>query len=244
MNNMRLFIVALTTYFTHSYSATACDEHVALPLRYVSLWNYDAAATLDNLNQIDTLCKAQHYSSACLEKNLVPKLKALPVYSSPEGSQPFGALLTRFFPGEEVQVSYISFPLGGGNILTVSLDMFDSDWGYGPPYFHQTMLDSKNGWFKIALPSGHTKTGWIQLTDPSTIEYQKGDIISFEGKNYVILEVKTDSVLLRDEQPGDMWCDAGDPPPIKQFNSTSIPIKNLYDDGCHLQIKTVYTRGC
>lgn len=244
MRHFLSIIIALAICIAGTKVVIACDEKIAQPLNFVSLWNNEAAAKLDNLNQIDALCKSENHSAACLEKNLSTASKVLPLYNSPEDPQPFGAFLIRFTPGESGSAAYVPLKNGGGPIFPVTLDMFDSDWGYGPPYFHQTMLDSKNGWYRIAVPNASVETGWVKLTNPHILTYQKGDIVSFKDKTYTILEVKKDSVSVRDEQPADMWCDAGNPPAIKKFEPITIPMKNLYDEGCHLLMKTTYTRGC
>ncbi len=243
MNDYRLYVVALCICLAHTIPAQACDKPIAQPLKLVSLWNNEAASTLENLNQIDTLCSSENYSAACLEKSLSPSSKALPVYHSPEDAQPFGAFLIRYMPGEGGNAAYIPLPNNGGNIATVTLDEFDNDWGYGP-YFHQTMLDEKNGWYNIAVPDSPTKTGWIQLSHPDILSFSKGDAVSFNGKPYTILETNKDIVRLRDEQPADMWCDAGTPPPLKKFTPITVPMTELYDEGCHLRMKKSYTRGC
>jgi len=244
MKNFIPIIIALAVGIASAKMAIACDEQITQPLKFVSLWNNESAAKLENLNQIDVLCKGENYSAACLEKNLSTSSKVLPLYNAPEDPQPFGALLIRFTPGERGSVAYIPLQNVGGSIFPVTLDMFDGDWSYGPPYFHQTMLDSKNGWYKIAVPNASKKTGWVQLTNPDILTYQKGSIVSFKQKTYTILEVKKDSVSVRDEQPADMWCDVGNPPPIKKFEPITIPIKDLYDEECHLLMKTTYTHGC
>jgi hypothetical protein len=49
---------------------------------------------------------------------------------------------------------------------------------------------------------------------------------------------------VRPEQDADMWCDAGDPPPLAAWRERRIPFDELFDGQRHLRISYKYMRGC
>jgi hypothetical protein len=49
---------------------------------------------------------------------------------------------------------------------------------------------------------------------------------------------------MRPEQEADMWCEAGEPPPLKPSEEIRIPFEALYDGKGHLLLTTKYKRGC
>jgi hypothetical protein len=60
----------------------------------------------------------------------------------------------------------------------------------------------------------------------------------------VILAVERDVVRARPEQPADMWCEGGDPPPLKPWTEVRIPRRTLYGRTGHLLISPSYMKGC
>jgi hypothetical protein len=64
------------------------------------------------------------------------------------------------------------------------------------------------------------------------------------GPYFHVLEVVDGSVRVRPEQPADMWCDEGDPPPLEPFKETILTPADLYDQKGHLTIRPKYLRGC
>lgn len=222
----------------------ACSQEVSTPLQFVSLWDHEKAK-VEGLNRINELCKDENYSRACLEKYLTPTVSILPLYTEPNGSKPFAVYSVKFAPGEGGKISYLN--LTDGSTARFDPDMFDPDWGYGPPYFHQTLLNKKGDWYEVSLPlfvDGRT-SGWVQLAnEPDVLSLAKGNVVIFNSRAYTIVEVKADEVLLRDEQPADMWCEPGDAPALEAFETISVPLKQLYTNNCQLRLHIAYTRGC
>lgn len=242
-NRVRNSLIALVACLANSQAGQACDVEITQPLTFVSLWNHDAAPTKEVPYQ--SACGKAAVTAACLLKDYVTTTQVLPAYAAPGDKRPFGAIVVRYVPGVTVNTSYLV--LRDGENLSMDsfrLDMLDEDFFYGP-YFHQTLLDRRGDWLRIALPDRKMPTGWISLSNPELLTLNVGEIVNFGDKSFVMLGTGPTSITVREEQPSDMWCDnPGDPPPQAPFKPITIPIKDLYDDGCRLLMTVRYTRGC
>lgn len=225
-------------------AAAACPAAIKTPLSFVSLWNDDAATNLENLNQLEALCPKGKSDDACLTKALQPNLRTIAIFSSPEAKQPLGAFLTLFTPGKGASLSYLDLQNPQGYTVDTEPDMFDPDWAYGP-YFHQTLISQQGDWYEVAVPSAPNKTGWVQLKNtPDILTLEKGRLVTLASRSYAIADIKSDHILLRDEQPADFACGAENPPPLEDFTPLRVPLDTLYTNACQLRLKVGYTRGC
>lgn len=158
-----------------------------------------------------------------------------------------GAVLIRYVLGAGIETSYLALDPALSNsrtMLDFRPDLFQRDDGYGPVYFHQTLLARQDGWFRIALPPFVKHTGWIRLADPRLVQLGKGDIVTYQDKGYVILKVGKDAITLRGEVSGDMASNGIGGWPDGSAPKLTIPLKDAYDDACHLLLTIRYPRGC
>jgi hypothetical protein len=153
-----------------------------------------------------------------------------------------GSLLLLATPGQKLQFFYVG-PTGGLP-LEFAPDLNMQDWGYGP-YFHQTYLERRADWF--LLPEGpFPPNTWFNARDlgdePHVLEAD-GIVDSPKG-SLVILAVERDVIRARPEQPADMWCEVGSPPPLLPWTEIRIPRRDLYSRTGHLLISPAYMKGC
>jgi hypothetical protein len=149
-------------------------------------------------------------------------------------------------PGKGLSV----FAGAGSETTPFTPDLFDADWGYGP-WFHQSILSRRGSWLRIPVPS--VGDGWIDanelggrddLASNQVVTVSKGDIVTTPKGDMFVLGVDIGVLRVRTEQVGDMWCQAGDPPPLAPWQEIRIPFDQLFDSRGHLLISYKYTRGC
>ncbi len=216
----------------------ACSEQIAQPMKLVSFFDKEVAKEVFETRMT---CKNEGFTASCMEDYLSPNIKAFPIYESPESAQPSGTFLVSYSPDYIVDIKYYS--VGSQTINAVELDLFLPDLFYGP-YFHKALIDSKDGWYKFAVPDSSMKFGWVKLSNPEVMSYDKGEIVEFEKKSYVILDIDKEYVSVRSEQEADMWCQAGNPPALAESYTMKISIESLYDDECRLKMRPTNLKGC
>jgi hypothetical protein len=78
----------------------------------------------------------------------------------------------------------------------------------------------------------------------SELRLQAGDIIEFGGQGFYVLQTTERTLSVRPEQDADMWCEAGDPPPLRPAESRLLEWLDLVDDRGHLLLSPKYMKGC
>ena len=123
-------------------------------------------------------------------------------------------------------------------------DLNLQDWGYGP-YYHETFLERRGDWF--LLPEDPFPAGtWLNardLGDEPHLLPVEGIVTSPRG-NLVVLAIDPETLRARPEQPADMWCDSGAPPPLQPWSELRIPRADLYTRTGHLLIAPAHMKGC
>lgn len=219
---------------------------------WVGLFSGDLARSLENENRLKELCTAREGSEAwhdCRAASLEPRVLVIPVRSEPrEDARRIGEIVILALPGRGLQAFASS---GAGEPATrFTPDLFDPDWGYGPPWFHQTVLARRGGWFRVPVPSlgpGWIDSGWWSRgggIGDVTETVTPGDIVVTPLGDMVVLGVERRQLRLRPEQPADMWCQGGDPPPLVAWQEIRIPFAGLVDQHGRLRLRPKYTRGC
>ena len=79
---------------------------------------------------------------------------------------------------------------------------------------------------------------------PSILEVQAGDILELSGRGMFVVSATADALELRPEQPADMWCREGEPPPLVPAEPTVHSRAELVDARGHLTIRPKYMKGC
>ncbi|MES2906141.1 MAG: hypothetical protein V4691_03815 [Pseudomonadota bacterium] len=121
-------------------------------------------------------------------------------------------------------------------------------------------LDNVENNFFIVLPDG--KAGWINLPPSGSFSYNHegftaGTVITRQktfasrfsdnfstGESFMVLKTAKNYLDVRNEQSRDMWCDDGNPPPLKPFRKKRLPLSAFYDSSCRMLITASYPRGC
>lgn len=88
---------------------------------------------------------------------------------------------------------------------------------------------------------------WLDLGregQGTLISVGSGDIIELAGHGNYVVEAGPDVLVLRDEQPADMWCEAGDPPPLVVAALRRVSRKDLSDSVGHLVFRPRHLKGC
>jgi hypothetical protein len=203
----------------------------------VSLYKDEFLGRLENENRLamGELCTPE--DKECVAKALAPETDDIPVYDSP-GGKPIATLKVIYTPGKG-----ISAALAQGNINHPYVPpVFDSDWGYGP-WFHATLLAAAEpAWKQIALPG--ITAGWVELPASQAITMTGPGVYIYKDRQVIVVKSGENDLTLRDEQEADMWCEAGNPPPLKDFKTRDVPVRDFYDGHCQLLIAPAYTRGC
>ncbi len=213
---------------------TECSLSVKTPFSAVAIYKDTFLAGLENENRLKEICPEQ--DKDCVAAALAAQTDRMPVHDRPSGKI-IASLDVTYAPGE-MKAALIQ----GGEAVPFIPPVYDSDFGYGP-WFHATLLDQKGAWKKIALPS--IQSGWIELPEAEILQFTEKDrVYSLRARNIVVIKSDGASLTVRDEQPADMWCDGGDPPPLTAFKEQAIPLNEVYDDQCNLLLSPAYTRGC
>ncbi len=212
---------------------------------WVGLHRAERLAWLENENRIGELCANVQDVDACLEDVLRPAVDVFPLHVGPDAaSARVGDLIVIAVPGWGLSAQFR--PAAGGETVPLTPDVFLRDWGYGQPYFHQTFTGRTGTWFQLP-PDPWGGPVWLDRaseSDPSILEVQAGDILELQGRGMYVVSATVDALGLRPEQPADMWCQEGQPPPLVPAEPTMHLRAELVDDRGHLMIRPKYMKGC
>jgi hypothetical protein len=170
-----------------------------------------------------------------------PKVAVMTVRTLPRDSAARrGAIVVVATPGRGLTAHASS----GGVATAFEPDLFDGDWGYGP-YFHQTIVNRQGSWYQVPIdalpgPAWLNAVEWSGAADVQDVD----GIISTPQGDMVVLGIADRELRVRPEQPADMWCESGEPPPLKPWKEIRIPFRELFNPTGHLLITRKYTRGC
>lgn len=242
-----LILCASGLLFCVGNAQAECD--VKTPFQVLSLSNMKLIKVLEQT--LDQECPAGSVTlstqRSCIIHAFRPEYDFLDVFDMPDG-KPVGSILISYTPREGTRPFFIT---PWREIFPFTPTIFDSDWGYGPPWFHQTLFEQRGHWYRIALPA--ITSGWIKIEDVPG-EEDDGRVISMSNqdwgpveinnKHYVILGSSADYVEVRDELPLDGPCEGKTADIFGPFQVTRLPLADLYDSACELKIKPAYTRGC
>jgi hypothetical protein len=217
-------------------------------LGWIGLYSADMLDWMENQNKInmEEICPKSMVTeerNTCIENHLKPIRKKIDVRKAPtRQSQILGQIEIIATPVEGLSAVWIT-PTSSLPFMT---EMYDQDWGYGT-YFHMTVLGRQGTWF--LLPQNpFPYPAWIDISELTLKSDFKsvdiGEVYIFEHENIVICSIGKETVTVREEQPADIWCDGGDPPPISLKNLRTLKIHELFDKDCHLKLHVKYTRGC
>lgn len=213
---------------------------------WVGLHNPEQVGWLENENRLSDLCADTEDLDVCYGEVLAPAIDVYPLYLDRDTASPtIGDLIVATVPGRGLTAYFR--PMGASQSIPFQPDLFLRDWGYGPPYFHQTMVRQAGAWYQ--LPSDPwVGSVWIQLApaEPglSVLEVRAGDILDMQGQGMFVVSASAESLTLRPEQTADMWCEEGDPPALLKVPATVYPRAELLDHRGHLIIRPKYLKGC
>lgn len=239
-----LLLLLLFPGFDQSLPAHAGEPGIG----WVGLFNDDLVAWLENENRLSDLCgkgATDESWSRCRSEKLAPRVHVVPLRSLPnEASPPGGVLIIVAAPGKGLAVFHAGG--GGGGATPFTPDLIDPDWGYGP-YFHMTIVERRGDWIRLPADPFPPDT-WFNSRDlsagPAVLWLEPGTIVTSPRGDLHVLEVDGMTVRARLEQPADMWCEAGDPPPVRSAPEIRLGPGDLYTPTGHLRLGIKYPRGC
>jgi hypothetical protein len=200
---------------------------------------------LENENRLGELCPDGTAPRTCVGEALRPAVSTFPLFERPdESSARVGELIVVAVPGRGL-ASYFR-PEGAPHGIPFTPDLFLEDWGYGP-YLHQTVAERRGEWFLLP-PDPWKAAVWMRRggadDPPSVVEVGAGDLIELDGLGWLVVAAEADALLVRPEQPGDMWCQEGDPPPTDPVEPERRERAELLDARGHLRFRPRYLKGC
>jgi hypothetical protein len=213
-------------------------------IAWIGLYEPAMLGWLENENRIGELCPDPATLDVCYARSLEPMVVVTTLHAEPsEAGAVVGEVVVVAVPGRGLSAHYR--PAGAAATNAVVLDLFLQDWGYGP-YFHQTLAERRGDWFQ--LPAGPWPTPvWLHravgLSETILMPYE-GEILEMDGNGWYVAGVEPDALLLRPEQPADMWCEGDEPPPVATVTPTRMPRERLLDEAGHLRIRPKYMKGC
>jgi hypothetical protein len=212
---------------------------------WVGLYDPAQIGWLENENRLGELCTDSSTLTDCNSEHLAPSVSVYPLYMEPDSSsRRIGDLIVVAVPGRGLG-SYFRV-VGSRQTTPFTPDLFLQDWGYGP-YFHQTVSAQSGNWFK--LPRGPWEDEvWVhresESEHSSVILIQPGAIVEMSGSSWYVIAAEPDALLVRAEQPADLWCEEGDPPAVTPSDPIHFSRAELLDSDGHLALRLKYLKGC
>lgn len=239
--------LGLTLLATPLAAQTAAEYRGQMPFpAWVGLYGSAPLARLENENRLGEVCTDSETLAECYLQQLAPSVVAVPLHTGPDRKTPqAGEILVVVVPGRGLSAFYRPAQASIAPVFFTP-DLFLQDWGYGI-LFHQTIAEQRDDWFK--LPAGPWATPvWLHVPDGTGSEHvigvQAGDIIEMDGTGWYVVSSGRDHLALRPEQPGDMWCHEGDPPPITAVEPRRFLRAEILDADGHLTFRPKYMKGC
>ena len=200
---------------------------------------------LENENRISEFCGNSTDVSACYSEMLGPAVDVYTLHAEAnDSSARIGELIVVAVPGRGLSAHFRR--LGARETITFVPDLFLQDWGYGP-FFHQTITQRQGDWFQLPRNPWETPV-WLhrpsEREQPSVIAVQAGDILELRGAGMYVVAAEAEALLLRSEQPADLWCQEGDPPPLVDEQPMRLSREELVDSNGHLVFRLKYLKGC
>lgn len=212
---------------------------------WVGLYDPAHLGWLENENRIQELCAQPSDLDDCYSEKLGPAVSVWTLYSGPSYSESrVGDLIVVAVPGRGFSAHFRT--VDTGRSIPFRPDLFLQDWGYGP-YFHHSLSSQQGDWFQLP-PEPWGQAVWLNREDARersiVIEIRAGDILEMGGSSWFVVATESDAMSLRAEQPGDHWCEEGDPPPITSAEATRFSRAELVDPRGHLMFHLKYLKGC
>jgi hypothetical protein len=164
----------------------------------------------------------------------------MPLNSGPRRSaNTRGSILVLVTPGRGLTYYYIA--PGAKEPTEFVPDMSLTEWREG----YQTIRDRQGEWFK--LPEGpFPRDTWFSAADMGEAPrvHEVEGIVDSPWGSIVILELGRNFMRARPEQPADMGCQDGQPPPLKPWTEIRVPLATIYDARGHLLVTPAYPEGC
>lgn len=216
---------------------------------WVGMFSPALVAHLENENRLDKLCPAQADASAtqrCRLEQMEPESLTVKLWSEPStSSAAAGSLLMVATPGQGLTAFFTA--AGSAEPVAIEPDLYDRDWGYGPPYFHMSVVEDQRPW--VRLPENpFPRNTWLNVDDLSlelmTEWLAVGNIVTSPFGDLFITRIDSTGIVARAEQPADMWCSSGAAPPVQLAPDIVVSRDSLFTPTGHLRVHVKYTRGC
>lgn len=245
INIIILLLLAGCSLGTDHSQKSIANFQIKTPYRWVDLIGSEVYEALEGENRLLEHCGTVARESKCVQAVLRPKLWAWPVYAKPERTgQELGRVVLLVTPGKGVEAYWLAEGQSKG--VRFAPDDGTGDWGYGSPFL-MTALDVRESW--VLLPANPFPVPvWIdtrEITeDIQLIRALDLVMVELNGRDLFILAEEGDELIVRDEQPADMWCHGGIPPELVDVAPIRIGIKDAYDGDLHLKFIQNHKKGC
>jgi hypothetical protein len=205
--------------------------------------------TLEALSGESPHCSGKLRDETCRASEKFLTLSHLQLFAAPDRTaQPLGQITVVALAGQGVR----AFINGVGEPIPKPFapDMI-TDWGYNLA-FPVTVSARRDRWFEIATADA-AKRVWFELDEawgaPALTTFGAGDLVYLESRRgasegLAIIGVSDDHITVRAEQPSDIWCYPGPPPPDKPAPTRRIDLVDLYDEAGRLRLFESYPKGC
>ena len=210
---------------------------------WVGLYDPAHLGWLENENRLGELCPNPLRLADCYQEMLRPAVSVHGLHRAPDStSTHVGDLIVVAVPGRGLSAAFL--PAASSHTLPFFPDLYLQDWGYGP-YFHHTFLGQRGNWFQLPADPWEGDV-WIDRGNErsSVIAVQSGDLIATGNSDLFVVAAESESLLVRAEQPGDLWCTGGDPPPTIPVEPARISRAELSDSRGHLMFQLKNLKGC
>lgn len=213
---------------------------------WVALFEPESLTRLENENRLTDLCAQIEDLTECYSRELAPSIDVFPLYPRPDtAASPNGEVVVTVVPGRGLYAYYRAF--NSAQAEWFRPDVFLQDWGYGPPYFHQTIAQEQGNWFQLP-PGPWASEVWIlkrwDARDRTVLSVRSEDIVELDGRGMFVVQATSESLSMRPEQDADLWCEEGDAPPLRPAPSRTYTRAELVDANGHLRIRPKYMKGC
>ena len=234
------------TWLVHGIGVVATQATLEVGFRaWVGLYDPAHLGWLENENRLGELCPDPSRLAECYEEMLRPAVSVYGLYRAPDStSTRVGDLIVVAVPGRGLSAGFL--PAGSSRAIPFLPDLYLQDWGYGP-YFHHTFLNQRGNWFQLPADPWDGDV-WIdresEREGSTVMVVQSGDLIAMGSSDLFVVDAESDALVVRAEQPGDLWCTGGEPPQTIPTEPARMSRAELTDSRGHLMFQLKNLKGC
>lgn len=234
------------TTLTHDSGRAFPGGSSAAVFGWIGLYTSDIVEWLENENRIGELCPDARPAAErerCRSEQLATRTLEIVVRDAPSPDAGIaGVIVVRATPGRPLAFSLRT----DGATRDFVPDLFLDDWGYGP-YAHVTATETRGAWIRLPVDP-FPASAWVDASrlDSGTtlLLVGEGDIVASSFGDLVVTSVDSTGLVVRAEQPADMWCQDAPAPPRAAAPARTLAREQLFDATGRLVLALKYLKGC